>query len=542
MTHNKIRTTLAAVALTIATGALAQTAGKGQVLKGTVVDNNGKPIAGALVNVTETNRLAMTDSNGHFQLKNVNIGDEICINGDGYYQKIEKADFNEFRITLERDSDMYEKDFAMPFTTKKVKHITESTSTVTGSELEKHPVTVLQNAFNSTLTGVETYEATSEPGWSETNIYIRGLRTTNSTAQHPLIIVDNVERDLSFLDAYPIEKVTVLKDVAASAIYGMKGANGAIIVTTKRGETGKTRIDFTQEYGFQTIAGLPESQNAYQYAMTLNQANYLDGNDPTYSAYDLEQYRKVVNGEKLTGPDQYKYFNTNWAKTALRDLAPQMKSNLQISGGTERVKYYVSFSYLRQEGLYNEDWTSYNDYENTQAVLDRFNLRTNVDINLNKFLSLSLDLGGRFDNIKQPTAQSTTTSDWRAADTWQIFCQGIAENLPIYPVFCPNGEFFVPSSTYPAKNAAYLISSNGTEYNRRRNLYSTINLIGDFGFLTKGLKGHITYSFDGYDTMQKWQEAEANAYSYDIKGTYLDPEEISYTQVRTFQTTTTTST
>ena len=124
MTHNKIRTTLAAVALTIATGALAQTAGKGQVLKGTVVDNNGKPIAGALVNVTETNRLAMTDSNGHFQLKNVNIGDEICINGDGYYQKIEKADFNEFRITLERDSDMYEKDFAMPFTTKKVKHIT----------------------------------------------------------------------------------------------------------------------------------------------------------------------------------------------------------------------------------------------------------------------------------------------------------------------------------------------------------------------------------------------------------------------------------
>ena len=339
MTHNKIRTTLAAVALTIATGALAQTAGKGQVLKGTVVDNNGKPIAGALVNVTETNRLAMTDSNGHFQLKNVNIGDEICINGDGYYQKIEKADFNEFRITLERDSDMYEKDFAMPFTTKKVKHITESTSTVTGSELEKHPVTVLQNAFNSTLTGVETYEATSEPGWSETNIYIRGLRTTNSTAQHPLIIVDNVERDLSFLDAYPIEKVTVLKDVAASAIYGMKGANGAIIVTTKRGETGKTRIDFTQEYGFQTIAGLPESQNAYQYAMTLNQANYLDGNDPTYSAYDLEQYRKVVNGEKLTGPDQYKYFNTNWAKTALRDLAPQMKSNLQISGGTERVKY-----------------------------------------------------------------------------------------------------------------------------------------------------------------------------------------------------------
>lgn len=535
MTKNIIKSVLVAMALSIATGASAQTATKGQVLKGTVVDNNGNPIVGALVNVTETNRLAMTDKNGCFSLKNVSNGDEICINSEGYYQKIEKANFDGFKVVLERDSDMYEKEFAMPFTTKKMKYITESTSTVTGEELEKHPVTVLQNAFNSVLTGVETYEATSEPGWSETNMYIRGLRTTNATAQHPLVIVDNVERDLSFLDAYPIEKVTVLKDAAASAIYGMKGANGAIIVTTRRGETGKTKINFTQEFGFQTIAGLPESQNAYQYAQTVNQANYLDGNDPTYSAYDLEQYRKVSNGEKLTGPDQYKYFNTNWAKTALRDLAPQLKTNLQISGGTDRVKYYVSFSYLRQEGLYNEEWTKYNPYENTQATLDRFNLRTNVDINLNKFLSMSLDLGGRFDNIKQPTAQSTTTADWRAADTWQIFCQGIAENLPIYPVFCPNGEFFLPNSTYVSKNAAYLISSNGIEYNRRRNLYSTINLIGDFGFLTKGLKGHITYSFDGYDTMQKWQEAEADAYSYDIKGTYYSPEEIAYTQVRTFQ-------
>ena len=142
-------------------------------------------------------------------------------------------------------------------------------------------------------------------------MYIRGIRTMNASARSPLIIVDNVERDLSFLDAYPIESITILKDAAATAIYGMRGANGAVLVTTKRGETGKTKINFTQEVGFQTIAGIPESQNSYNYALSRNQARYLDGLSPEYSDEDLEYYRRVCNGEQLEGMAKYKYFNTN---------------------------------------------------------------------------------------------------------------------------------------------------------------------------------------------------------------------------------------
>jgi len=529
MRYNISKTVLTAAIVGLSSVAMAQS--NGQILEGTVVDNNGKPVVGALVNVTETNRLAVTDSQGHFTLKNVGSSDEVCIDGEGYYKKIEKVNFDAFKVVLERDSDMYEKTAPLPFTTKKKKLITESTSVVSGSELEKHPVTVLQNAFNSTVTGVETFESNSEPGWSETAMYIRGLRTMNANAQHPLVIVDNVERDLSFLDAYPIESVTVLKDAAAAAIYGMKGANGAIIVTTKRGEAGKTKIDFTQEVGFQSVAGYPEQQNSYNYALTMNQALYLDGKDPLYSAYDIEQYRKVCNGEELTGMDKYKYFNTNWAKTGLRSYAPQYKTNLQISGGSDRVKYYVSFSYLRQEGLYNTDWTNYKNENNTQHVLNRFNLRTNVDIMINKFLSLNVDLGGRIDNIIQPTATWGGAGD--AADAWQIFCFGINENKPTNPVFCPNGEFFIPTDNH-SKNVAYMISSNGTEQNRRRNLYSTINLVGDLGFLTKGLKTHLTYSFDGYETFQKYQDAEANGFYYDYTKSYNNLEEISYSRQRTF--------
>ena len=220
-----------------------------KVLKGRIVNAEGEPIAGAVVNVVEASRIALSDKDGFFTLKNVKPADELYVSSVGYLPTTAIADFEEnFKIVMDADLDEYAHTTPLPFNRKPKKFVTESTSIVTGEELEKHPVTVLQNAFTSTVTGVETYEAQSEPGWSETAMYIRGIRTMNASARSPLIIVDNVERDLSFLDAYPIESITILKDAAATAIYGMRGANGAVLVTTKRGEAGKTKINFTQEF------------------------------------------------------------------------------------------------------------------------------------------------------------------------------------------------------------------------------------------------------------------------------------------------------
>ena len=236
-------------------------------------------------------------------------------------------------------------------------------------------------------------------------MYVRGVRSLNAAARNPLVIVDDVERDLSFLDAFPIETVTVLKDAAATALYGMRGANGVILVTTKRGEAGKTHINFTQEVGFQTLTGKVENQNSYNLALTKNQVRYLDGKDPVYSAEQIEKYRRVCEGESLEGMDRYRYFNTNWFDELYREAAPVVKTNLQISGGNQRARYYVSFSYLRQEGMWNKKGTNFNDRFSTQHVLNRWNLRSNLDINVNKYLRVSLDLGGRIDNILQPTTR-----------------------------------------------------------------------------------------------------------------------------------------
>ena len=526
MKLNNIQTGFKRILLTVATAFMLGNgwAQDAKVLKGRIVNAEGEPIAGAVVNVAEASRIALSDKDGFFTLKNVKPADELYVSSVGYLPTTAIADFEEnFKIVMDADLDEYAHTTPLPFNRKPKKFVTESTSIVTGEELEKHPVTVLQNAFTSTVTGVETYEAQSEPGWSETAMYIRGIRTMNASARSPLIIVDNVERDLSFLDAYPIESITILKDAAATAIYGMRGANGAVLVTTKRGETGKTKINFTQEVGFQTIAGIPESQNSYNYALSRNQARYLDGLSPEYSDEDLEYYRRVCNGEQLEGMAKYKYFNTNWHDTMLRDAAPQYRTNLSVSGGNARARYYVSFSYLRQEGLFDTKWTEWNEGYSTQEVLNRYNLRSNIDIDVNKFLNVSMDLGGRIDNISQP-----------GIDVWNLFTWGAGENLPVYPVFCPNGEFFMPTSS-DSKNGAAQIAGRGVEQNRRRNLYTTVTATGNLDALVPGLKAKMTFSFDSYETFQKVQQADVNVYYYNYMADVNDPSEYTYQRMRTYK-------
>lgn len=493
---------LLGVALAGATALSAMAAGRD--IKGRVVDPEGNPIPGAIVNVAEQSRIVITDADGNFSLPDVSYDDELNAKAAGYKTVVEVMGDDitgPVTITMEPDNDPYVKLMAVPFTEMQSKYITGSTSVVTGKELQRYPVTVLQNAFSSTLTGVETYEASSEPGWAETKMYIRGVRTLNANARDPLVIVDDVERDMSFLDAFPIESVTILKDAAATAIYGMRGANGVVLIRTKRGEAGKTNINFTQEYGFQTLSNTVENQNSYNTALSRNRANYLDGRAPTYSPEQIEMYRRVSSGETLPGIDRYKYFDTNWFDELYRDTAPVVKTNLQISGGNNRARYYVSFSYLRQEGMWNDKGTSYNERFNTQHVLNRWNLRSNLDINVNKYLKVGLDLGGRIDNIKQPTT-----------GVFNLVTFGAIEADPMRPVYTPQGYLYYDSK---AQNPTFLLGSSGQEKNRRRQLYSTLTVDGDLSPVTKGLKVQGVISFDAFDVFQSTQTNRVATYSYD---------------------------
>jgi TonB-linked SusC/RagA family outer membrane protein len=495
-----------------------------QTLKGRIVDSEGNPVVGAIVNVAEENRIVLSDENGNFSLTGVAALDEICVSAVGYVNAQVPVDFGAgFQITMASDLDEYLHTTPVAFGRKPKKLVTESTSVVTGEELQKHPVTVLQNAFTSTVTGMQTYEWSSEPGWTETAMYIRGIRTMNVNARAPLVIVDNMERDLSFLDAFPIENITVLKDAAATAIYGMRGANGAILVTTKRGAAGKTMIDITQEVGFNMLSDKMENQNSYNMALTRNRVSYLSGGAPIYSDQQVEMYRRlVVDGEQFEGIDKYRYFNTNWFDVLYRELAPTNKTNMQISGGNDIARYYVSFSYLRQEGMWNDEWTNYNEGFKTGHTLNRYNLRSNLDINVTKYLNVSLDLGGRIDDISQPNT-----------GVFNLTTFGAVEANPMEPVFTPDGRIYGSAT---AQNAGRHLAASGIGRNRRRNLYSTVNVTGDLGSLTPGLKANATISFDSYETFQSNQTNSVNAYSYDYNNMALtDVSQFTYRRYTTYQ-------
>lgn len=518
--------------------AFAQT-DEGQTLTGRILDNCGQPVVGAVVNVAEQSKIALTDDNGVFQLNNVKLYDEILSSNIGYFNSTDtvRSLSDTLHIVMQLDTDPYAHTMPVPFGRKKQKLMTESTSVVSGEELQKHPITVLQNAFTSTVNGVETYEWSSEPGWTETAMYIRGLRTMNVNARQPLIIVDNVERDLSFLDAFPIENITIIKDAAAASIYGMRGANGVVMVTTKRGAAGKTKIDFTQEVGYQFLSEKMETQNSYNMALTRNQVRYLSGLDPLYTDEQIEKYRRVCDGEELEGIDKYKYFNTNWFDVLYREKAPIVKTNFQISGGNARTRYYVSFSYLHQGGMWNEEGTSWNKDFNTQHRLNRYNLRSNIDIDVNRFLTVSLDLGGRIDDIRQPRT-----------GVFSLTTFGAVEANPMEPVYCPNGELYSSST---ANNAIRYLAASGQDNNRRRNIYSTVSATGDLGEIVrqlKGLKVGATVSFDSFETFQSTQDNNVNSYNYDYANlTDADLEAIenntfTYTRYTTYSALTNPST
>lgn len=524
---NKIAKSLLVIAMMgLSLTAAAQ---KSNVLKGRVVNADGEPVVGAVVNVAEDNRIVLTDENGFFTLKGFRADDDVCAAALGYENAVVKVDPNasEFVITLEYSLQPMEKMMPIAFSSKKEKYMTESRSVVKGTELQRYPVTVLQNTFSSTLPGVETYEWSSEPGWTETQMYIRGIRTMNSNARNPLIIVDNVERDLSFLDAFPIENITVLKDAAATAIYGMRGANGAILVTTKRGEQGKTKIDFTQEVGFQMLTDKMENQNSYNMALTQNRVKYLNGQDPLWSDEQIAEYKFVSEGGQYAEDDirRYKYFNTNWFDQLYRESAPVIKSNIQISGGNDRARYYVSFSYLRQEGMWNKTATSWNKHFSTDHTLNRWNLRTNIDINVNKYLNVGLDLGGRIDNIQQ-----SLTS------VFDLTTFGAVEATPMAPVFCPNGEVYSTGAySGSARNPIQQMASGGLNKNRRRNLYSTLTVNGDLGAITPGLKTNLLISFDAFDVFMSYQTNTYESYTYDYNNADVQRvEDFTYTRTNSY--------
>ena len=377
-----------------------------KTIKGTVVDATGEPLIGVNVSVKGTTIGIITDINGNYTLE-VPSKSTIVFSYIGYQtQEIALGSQSTINLTLKEDTQKLEEVVVVGYGTQKKVTVTGSVASVSGEELKASPTTNLSNGMVGRMPGVIGFQTADEPGGGGTTIRIRGTNSLGSN--DPLIVIDGIpDRDggMNRLNPTEIESISVLKD-ASAAIYGARAANGVILITTKRGKEGKPTVTFNASAGFSQPTRLPEMTNSFEYATMLNEV--LPG---SFSQEQLEGYR--------THSNPWKYPDTDWFDTVIKNASPLYRADLGVSGGTEIIKYYVNFAANGEDGL----------YKNSANRYDQYSLRTNLDIKTSKYVNFQLGTTARLEDTHYP-----------AKSAGDIFA-GIRRSTPTSPAFWPTGEF-----------------------------------------------------------------------------------------------------
>lgn len=352
--------------------------------------------------------------------------------------------------------------------------ITSAISTTQGESLQKSFTPNLGNTLYGRIPGLTVMQGNTEPGLESPTLHIRGIGTLGS-ARDPLVIVDGFESDFKQLTSYEIETISVLKDAAATAIYGMKGANGVLLVTTKRGTASPLQVSLSTQHGFNQATHYPEFLNAYDYARLHNEARRNDGLSILYLDDDLQAYQ--------TGSDPYFYPDVNWYDQVLAKAAYTSNYNLSFKGGSPSIRYYGMLSALSNNSLLiNSAKLSENSIRSNYR---RYNFRTNVDVNLTGRLLATLLIGGSVEDKANPVGNNTNS----------LF-NAIAILPPnAFPVFNPDGSYG-GSSVYT--NPYGDVLENGMFTSNARTIQSALRLRQSLDMITEGLHLEGAVSFNNF--------------------------------------------
>jgi len=451
-----------------------------------VVRSGTMAIPGATVTVEETKNSVATGARGEFKIDAPSNG-TLLITAIGYADRRVKID-GQTRVDVQLDlsNDNLGEVVVVGYNSQKKATLTGSISTVKGADLVKSPQPNLSNGLSGRFSGIIANNRSGEPGYDGSSITIRGLATTGNN--DVLVVVDGVPGQvggLERLNPADIESITILKD-ASAAIYGSRAANGAILVTTKRGKTGKPVIDYSFNQGFSSPTRLPKMADAPTYATIQNEIAYYDNNAGGMNQiYTADQIQKFKDGS-----DPLNYPNTNWPKAVLKNTAMQNQHNLSVTGGSENVKYFLSASMLNQDGLYKSGVTNYKQYS----------FRSNIDANINKRLKVGLYLNGREEDRIFP--QSGAGDIFRA----------IYRAYPTVAAYYPNG---LPTSGIENYNPAVMVTDiPGTN----RNPTLVFNGILKGSYMIPGVDGLSLdgfFSVDKSDAFDKNFAVPFNLYNYD---------------------------
>lgn len=475
---------------------------------------DGLPLPGATVMEKGTDNGVISDLDGNFSIQVANDDAILVISYIGYtIQEIPVAGKTVFEIFLEEDSSSLDEVVIVGFGKQKKISLTGAVSTIDVDDIKNNPTASISNALAGNVPGIMGMMQSGQPGKNISEFWIRGISTFGG-GSNPLVLVDNIERDLNELNIEDIQSISVLKDAAETAMYGSRGANGVILITTKRGSAGKIQINFKDEFIYNTRTITPDFVDGVTYASLLNEARITRNEGPIYQPEELEILRLGLD------PDLYP--NVNWKDRLLRDGAMTYRANLNLSGGGETSRYYVSGSYVNEGGMYEIDEALKDDY-NTNANYRRWNYRLNADFNVTKTTVAKVGVAGSLSKRNSPGLGD--------GDFWG----SLFGYSPIRtPILYSNG--YVPSIGVGNRTNPWVMATQtGFNENWVNNVQTNVTVEQDFDFLLEGLRmrGIVGYDIQNANNIQrrKWPEQWRAARARDADGNLVfthisDPREM----------------
>lgn len=490
-------------------------------IKGRVTDETGQGIPNATVRVKGNEKVAFTDGDGYFMLKDLNERAILVISFVGYVsQEVTIENEKELLVKLLPVTSNLNEVVVVAFGRQKKAAITGSIATIQTKELKQSAVSNLSNALVGRLPGLFARQTSGEPGNDGSQLWLRGFNSFSSSA-YPLILVDGVKRSgFSYVDANEVETISILKDAASTSVFGIEGANGVILVTTKRGAiTSKPAVTANIEQAVDQPTYVPSFLNSADYFRLRKQGLLNDGKlteaagltDEIINRYD----RSVPSDPALMY--KYLYPDVNWYGEIVKKYSLRTSANINVTGGNAAVRYFVSGSYLKNNGLYKPDKSLENDW-NPQSSENRFNFRSNIDADVNRWISIELSLATIVSNRDYPGSGSGTL--WNSLYRTPSY---------VFPIFNPNGTISEGNEGGEQNPYAQLnMVGYGKEF--RSYLQGTVGTTFKLDFILKGLSVKDRFSYDFTSTSGYSRTKSYFAYRYN--GPKVTP---AYTQVRAGQ-------
>ena len=443
---------------------------------GTVTDENGEPLIGVSVMPKDEAGLgAITNVDGVYKIK-IPAYTRLVFNYIGMeQQEVLIKEQTTANVKMKTKEDNVIDEVVVTGTGSQKKLTLTGAVTTVDPELLRTPTASLSNSFAGVVPGVFARQTTGNPGDNVSEFWIRGVSTFGAGAS-ALVLVDGFERDLNDINPEDIETFTVLKDASTTAIYGSRGANGVLLITTKRGRDGKTRINGKVEYSYSTRTKTPEFVDGSTYARMMNEALKSRNMTPAYSDDDLYLLDNQLDPEIFP--------NVNWMDLLLKDGAPTFRANVDVNGGGANARYFASVSYVEEGGMYNSD-SALKDYK-TNANYHRWNYRMNFDLNITKTTLLKIGVAGALEKQNQPGSIYD-----------EVWTSLMGYNAIATPVKYKNGRWGSQGSGNH-NNPWVLVTQYGYNEIWKNTINTTAELTQDFGFITPGLSAIVRYGYDIY--------------------------------------------